>query len=174
MKTPERWSDLIKGTLRVYSLGHRNWGPRNNPYSTMPQTVLTELHCSSTSSLTALTSDSSWNWTLASRALMVDTTPLATTERVLVSEMQHVPPVCPCCVFRFDVKKVSVKASGRWPCAGSLWKKGNFGNHTVKVATTATVCVCVSLGCLSEIGSGAGAVSNMLALNLKHKRFRLM
>lgn len=114
----------------------------------------------------------------------------------LVSEMQHVPPICTCCVFWFDVKKkVSVKASGRRPCVGSLWKKGSFGNHTVKVATTATVYVCASGACLSlsppsqsvlspiqptspklsylETGSAAGALSNMLALNCKRKRLRL-
>lgn len=88
----------------------RNWGRWNNPYATMPPKILTELHCSSTSSLTALTSDSSWNWTLASSWW----TPCLWKPQswVLVSDMWHVPSICTCCVFRFDVKKSFCK--GKW------------------------------------------------------------
>lgn len=58
-------------------------------------------------------------------------------------------------------------------CGKSLEER-KVGNHTVKVATTATVYVCVNRGCLSETVSEAGVLSNMLALNVKRKRFRLM
>lgn len=145
MKTPERWSDLIKGTLRVHSLGHRNWGPRSNPYSTMPQTVLTELHCSSTSSLTALTSDSSWNWTLASRALMVDTTPLATTE--LGPCLRNA--TCTSCLSLLCLPVWCKKGfcKGKWQvtvCGKSLEERELRQSHSEGSNNSHSMCVCES------------------------------
>lgn len=146
-------------------------------------------------SLRALTSDSSWSSTLASRALPMDTSPLAVTE--LGSCLRNT--TCSSCLYLLCLM-VWCKESfykGKWQvilCGKSLEERKLWQSHS-DGSNIHGVCVCVSWGAYlssphlrvslllnpfllnSSTWQQAGEqspLSNILALNCKLKRFRLM